>query len=53
MALPESYDREQVDTHLTQRLSGLKIEFGTILNDVPSYLVSNHWTPPCCMFICL
>ena len=27
--------------------------FGTILNDVPSYLVSNHWTPPCCTFLCL
>ena len=33
MALPEAYDRDQVDAHLTQRLNGLKIEFGTILSD--------------------
>ena len=38
MSLPESYNREEVDTHLTQRLEGLKIEFGTILNDASAQM---------------
>ena len=38
MALPEAYDREQVDTHLTQRLEGVKIEIGTILNDAAAQM---------------
>ena len=33
MALPESYDRDQVDAHLTQRLEGVRMQFGQILED--------------------
>ena len=38
MALPEAYNREQVDEHLTQRLNGLKIEVGTILGDASAQM---------------